>query len=168
LLCIFLLIVSSTFIKINRLNKKEIIVYNYSENTIVQLINGKENFVLSQKQFADDDYAEKLLNQTNEKLHLKKPIYLTLADTLVSQCIFLERGIILFGDRTILFEQPLTTVPEKYSVDFAINPVISNKNEWKKAKDALVILNKSYIQKNTSLPNRIYTISKEGAFREKW
>ncbi|HKI90377.1 MAG TPA: ComEC/Rec2 family competence protein, partial [Draconibacterium sp.] len=168
LTCIFLLIVFSSFIKLNQMGKKEIIVYNYPGNTILQLIDGKENFVLSEKQITEDDYSEDLLNQTNIKLHLKKPIYVTPSDIIMNQHLLSEGGIVIFGDQTILFEQPITTVPENYSVNFAINPVVSNKEEWERLGNTSVILNKSYFHENSNVPLHLFMVPREGAFLKKW
>jgi competence protein ComEC len=168
LICVLLLVASSTIIKVRQINSREIIVYNNPENTILQLINGKENFVLSEKQIAENDYAKNLLIQTTEKLHLKNPVYITLADTLKNRHILSESGIVIFGNKTILFKQQLKSVPESYPVDYIINPISLNLDDWRNTNNPLIILNKSYIPKNIIPPNRTYVVSHEGAFKKKW
>jgi len=168
LLFIFLLVVSGSFIKLNRLKEKEIIVYNYPENNLLQLIDGKENFVLSKKQITTNDYVKILLNETTEKLHLNNPVLITPSDTLINEHLFIENGVVIFGNKTILFEQPINLIPENYPVNFAINPEISNEEEWAKIKNSQVIINKSYFQKDSNIPDHLYTLTTEGVFRKKW
>lgn len=168
LLSIFLLLATASFQKIHRLKQKEIIVYNYPDNTIVQLIAGKENFVLSKKPINNNDYAEILLNETTEKLHLENPVLITPSDTLINEHLFAKNGVVLFENKTILFEQPMNLIPENYTVDFVINPKISKDAEWKKMNNTEVIINEGYFHENSNMSNRLYTVTSEGAFRKKW
>ncbi|HKI90069.1 MAG TPA: ComEC/Rec2 family competence protein, partial [Draconibacterium sp.] len=168
LICVLLLFISATFLKATRLNEKEIIVYNYPDNTILQLINGKNNYVISEKEIEKNEYAHNLLRATGEKLHLENPVYLTPSDTLINNHLFYESGIIIFGKQTILFEHVPSDVPEQFTPDFIINPKISNNSEWRTLKNSLVILNRSYISNTLLSPVRRYNVNQKGAFQKKW
>ncbi len=168
LICIFLLFASAAFFKANRLNEKEIIVYNYPDNTILQLINGKYNYVISEKEIEENESAHNLLRVTGEKLQLENPVYLTPSDTLVNNHLFYENGIIIFGKQTILFKHAPGDVPEQLTPDFIINPEVSNNSEWRTLKNSLVILNRSYISDTLFSQVRRYNVNHKGAFQKKW
>ena len=165
---VFLLIATASFLKVYHLNEKEIIVYNYPDNTILQLINGKTSYIISEKEIKKDDYANNLVNTTNANLHLEKAVFITPNDSIFNHHLFYNKGVVLFGKQILLFNQTPEVIPPELSPDFAINPKISNKSEWNKIRRSLVILNHSYIPKNSSLPIRRYNVNAAGAFQKKW
>lgn len=165
---VFLLITTASFLKIYHLNEKEIIVYNYPDNTILQLINGKTSYIISEKEIKKDDYANNLVNTTNTNLHLEKAVFITPNDSICDHHLFYNKGVVLFGKQILLFNQTPEVIPPELSPDFVINPKISNKSEWNKIRRSLVILNHSYIPKNSSLPIRRYNVNAAGAFQKKW
>ena len=168
LICVFLFIGTASFLKISRLNKKEIIVYNYPDNTILQLIEGKSNYVISENEIKENDYVTRLLTTTQTHLHLKEAVFLTHSDSISNRHLFYKNGVLLFGKSTLLFNQTPNAIPREMSPDFAINPVISKKSEQNRIKHTLIILNHNYTPRNLSPSVRRYNVNAKGAFRKKW
>ncbi len=168
LVSVVLLITSAIFTKTIKQNTRELIVYNYADNTILQLINGEENYVISKDTIKEENYARNLINATTKKLHLKEPNYQTINDSLINNSIFLKDGAIFFADKSIFFNPENKNIPDQILFNFIINPKLSNQTNLSSIKNSIVIVNQSYIPKNLTSAVPLYNVNKEGAFQTKW
>ncbi|NOR75676.1 MAG: hypothetical protein GQ525_11000, partial [Draconibacterium sp.] len=158
----------SLIINIGRIKSREIIVYNSPKNTAMQLISGRKNYVVSQHLIESDINTFNLINKTKLKLKLTPPIYITKEDTLIDDFLFAKKGIIIFEGKSILFKNNISKLPKTISPDYIINPNQFQELKNPIFKNAIIITNKKFIQKENSFLTRIHQTSKEGAFTKKW
>jgi competence protein ComEC len=150
------------------LKQKEIIVYNNTENTIIHLISGKKNYIISEFDFQENDYAKNLFKDTKSKLQLNPPIFLTQTDTLKDDYLMAKNGILFFEGKTIFINTNQTNTPENMSPDLIINPKRAQNIEKSNSNKTYVVTNKKFIQRNIKLAQPIHQVSKQGAFRMRW
>ena len=147
-----------------QMNNSELIVYNNSSNTVVQLINGKDNFVLSEQALDGSDF---ILQQTitfAKKQRLDDPTYLTFSDHYKDALLLLRNNVLDFDGKIIWLDYDQQKIPPKLKPDF----VISAKNTIKKRPDfsEVTIISIAY-PKETDAQN-IYFVREKGAFCRKW
>jgi competence protein ComEC len=82
---------------------KEIIVYN-SQETIVHLVAGKNNYIISEERLLPGNMILTLIENTVVHLQLKSPVYLTWNDDYEDSNLLQKNGFLFFHDRLILFD----------------------------------------------------------------
>lgn len=165
---LLLLFIFSFTNKSIHLKQKEIIVYNNTDNTIVHLISGKKNYIISEYNFQENDYAKNLFKNTKSKLQLKSPIFLTQTDTLKDDYLLAKNGVLFFEGKTIFINSNQTNTPKNILPDLIINTNQAQDIELNNTNKSLVVTNKRFIQKNNKFIQPVYQVSKQGAFRMKW
>ena len=168
LILILFFLISSLTINIGQSKSREIIFYNSTENTTIQLIRGRKNYVVSQHLIEPDKNMFNLINRTNLKLKLNPSIYITNEDSLFDNFLFAKNGIILFEGKIILFENSLSKLPETILPDLVINPKQFDELEKPILKNTIVLSNKRLIPKDYLKFKHMHQTSKHGAFVEKW
>ena len=164
---LFISILSFTF-QIIQNKTTEIIVYNNPKNPTIQLIKGKTNYIISEHKPEDSSNILNTITNTNLKLRLDNPTFLTLNDSLKNDFLLLKNRVLIFEGKTILFNKDFSNFEKNISPDFIINPKQFNKLENLISKNTSIITNKKRFQKEHSNSNRIHQTSKLGAFIEKW
>ncbi|MCD6355157.1 MAG: ComEC/Rec2 family competence protein [Prolixibacteraceae bacterium] len=167
LTCLFLVFISSLFQQIVGLYRREIIIYNNPGNTTVQLISGKENFILSEKAFNKNDYFREVLEKTQLKYHLRNAKFYSPYDTINEHKLCGRQGVFFFEGKSILFE-PKQKNPVKIKPDFLVNPLTPTPERYNLQSNTLIITNKNNFSDKSVNSNRIYAVVNQGAFQKKW
>jgi len=168
LVSILLISTTSFIIQINRNKTTEIIVYNNPKNLTIQLIRGKTNFVISEFKPEEPSNILNSIRNTNHKLRLNNPIFITFEDSLKNNFLFEKNRVLIFEGKTILFNTNISNYKKTISPDFIVNPKQYNTLESQISKNTSIILNTRNFQKENSKLNRIYRTANMGAFIEKW
>ena len=101
LLFVLLFLLFSLGRQIYGLYRRELIVYNYSEQNILHFISGKRNYVVSEYPFRENDDAYRLVNNTITGFQIRQPVYLTFGETFNDSVLYLKKGIVLFNGKVI-------------------------------------------------------------------
>ena len=168
LVSILLISISSFAIQIIRNKTTEIIVYNNTKNPTIQLIRGKTNFIISEFKPEDSPNILNSIKNTNHKLKLNNPIFITFEDSIKNNFLFERNRILIFEGKIILFNANISNYEKPISPDFIVNPKQYNVLESQITKNTSVVLYTRNFQKENSDFNRIYRTANMGAFIEKW
>jgi competence protein ComEC len=90
---LLLLTVISTFSKFKTQNQKEIIVYNNSQNRIIQLISGKMNYVITDQDLPENSFEKKQIQNTSVALHLNTPVFIENGISFQNDYVFSQNGV---------------------------------------------------------------------------
>jgi hypothetical protein len=168
LITVFLMAVFSLLNNVRNFNRNEIIVYNSPENTIVHLISGKRNYVVSEYGIDKTAGVGNLVETTIRKLHLEEPLFINGNETFKDEKLIAQNGFLNFGGKQILFNWPDRSIPWEIKPDLIINPVYSARSDTTHFQSVKFISNKKYIPRNFQHSAQVYHVQRQGAFREKW
>lgn len=154
--------------QINRINRKEMIVYNSPENTVVHLISGKKNYVVSELMIDDHGFENEIVKNTVSRMHLEKPRYIKADESFSDDCIFVRKGILVFEGQQLLFGSSTQNYPENIRPDMVINPASTENFSKISQSSAKIIWNKRFKPRNNQSSAQIYQVTTQGAFRKKW
>ena len=166
---LFLLVVTTTLTaEIRSLLRNELIVYNEPGNVIVHLISGNQNYIISEKEIMDDDYSVNMIQETISRYRLDTPLYLT-ADTVFDDGIVcLDRRFICFKNRIFLLVSGETKMTGNVTPEIVIGPLRSFSEIDFQPKNQLFVNTGRFPFNNISDDMNVYSVSENGAFREKW
>ncbi len=168
-LILFIFVISTSLIANIQCSKSnEIIVYNSSGNTVIQLRNGFNNYVVSEKMINRDDYILREINAATEKFNLNPPVFLNSTDTFSNNAVIIKNRIIFFAGKTILFNHNLNSTNNNISPDFWINPVYNADCETRLERTQIVFTNIRYKPDFNPDIYRIHNTVLKGAFRKIW
>ncbi len=168
LVTLFLLLIFQFAEQINRISRKEMIVYNSPGNTVVHLISGKKNYVVSDLLIDTQGHESEIVKNTVSRLHLEEPHYITSEEHFSDDCIFLRKGMLVFEGKHLLVGSSVKIIPENFSIDMVINPVPAEIISQTLPLSAKIIWNKKFSPRNIPDQEQIYQVTKQGAFRKKW
>jgi competence protein ComEC len=154
--------------EINQLKNKELIVYNIPKNSSIHLINGKNNYIISEVKIDEDEKQYFPGFNTARKLGLNYPVFLISSDTFTNGEIFLKNGFVFFEGKTISIRKNPGVANENRLPDFIINPTDLKQYQHLKNLQTTIITNKRFIEKNEFSGGEIHFINTNGAFRKKW
>lgn len=167
---IFLLLFSiAGFVKqVNTQTQTQLIVYQNTKNPTIHLINGKENYVITEEKVLPAELQYSPFSATQKKLGLKMPVMLLASDSIRTKDIFLQNRKILFQGQTMYFGKNSDKNTLNTKRDYLINPAPS----WHSTKysdSALVIVtNKRFFPKSGESNTQIYCTFNRGAFQKIW
>lgn len=165
----FLFLLCTSLVKKIRLNNtSKIIVYNSSDNLIVHLIKGKNNYVVSGKKIMNEDYEKSFIDNTTTKLGLDSPLYFTLNESTQDKNFLLKNGILFFSGKFIQTNKKPGNFPEQFTPDFLINPELSTISEPMLNQTSVILTNKVFNPRNESLSGQIFNVIIQGAYQKKW
>jgi len=169
MLVILLLFCVSVFVKqVQLANMSQIIVYNSTRNTMLHLIHGKENYVISEEQVLPEEIQYSPFTGTQKKLGLKNPVMLIVSDSIRTKNLFLQNRKILFQGKTIY----LGKNPEKNKLPadeaYWINPDQGWLSMINTDSAVIIVTNKTHFPKSTESNAHIYCTFNQGAFRKRW
>lgn len=167
---IFVLLISTSvlYLKINQLNKNEIIVFNNPQNTTIQLIHGKNNYIISEKKITPEENIAQVISVANLKRGLDSPVFLITSDTISDENILLRNGMVFFEGKIISMNKKATNFKNSLIPDFLINPNITINTKTSDSKYKTIITNNSYSKKANPSVHKIHFTYLESAFRENW
>ncbi|NOR74976.1 MAG: DUF4131 domain-containing protein [Draconibacterium sp.] len=145
-----------------------IIVYNNTNNTTIQLIRGKTNFVISEHKLKNSSNILNTIKNTNLNLKIDVPTLYTITDTIKNEFLLLKNRVIIFEGKTVIFNKNLSNIEKSITPDFIINPKNINETVCKFATNATIINSNKKYKKDKLDTNLIYHTTNLGAFVEKW
>lgn len=163
-----LFLTTALLINFKQTRSHEIIVYNSTQNTAIQLISGRKNYVISQYPVESDKNTINLINKTTLKLKLNSAHFLSNGETYIDDYLFIKNGIILFEGKRFTFQNSSLKLPKTISLNLIINPKKFDGLEKIISKNTTIVTNKKFVRIENSLLNYVHQTSKHGAYREKW
>ncbi|KAF0237020.1 MAG: competence protein [Prolixibacteraceae bacterium] len=163
-----LLSVSVLLAEINRLNHRELIVYDVPKNPTIHLIHGKRNYIISEEKIKEDEMHYFPGITTARKLGLNHPVFLISSDTFTNGEILLKTGYVFFEGKTIMVRKNLTSGNKTKPPDFIINPANTENPEYLNSPQTIIISDNRFMDKNHLKTAKVHFINLHGAFRKKW
>lgn len=165
----FLLVVTTTLsAEIRNLFRNELIVYNESENTIVHLISGNRNYIISEKEITADDYSVNTIQKTISRYRLDAPVYLAADSVFEDDLLCVGQRFICFQDRIFC----LSSTNKKIAGNIIPEIIIGTSRDLSEMKhnfESQVLVNTDHFSfRNTDDSMNVYSVSTKGAFMEKW
>ncbi len=152
--------------KFSGLTKKEMIIYNYSGQTVVHLISGRENYIISETEIMETDYEQSLIMNTVRKLRLKSPCYLDAGKDYRDDHIYLSRGTFMFAGKIVSLG--VNPVYGALYSDYVITPFQEKSAEGDRFPDQQFISNRNVGNEALTEDNKCFFLRLHGAFYEKW
>jgi competence protein ComEC len=159
---------SALVFKINQLNKREIIVYNTPHNLTAQLICGKENIIISESQIEENDNIQNIIQNTNRKLKLNSPLFLTQNDSVSNNHFYYKKGLIIFNKKIFLFNPEISNLSTTISPNLLIVGERCNLSEETVSTSTSTITNKRYFHSKITNSKQFHNTTTQGAFIENW
>ena len=164
---LFLLTGTSTFLKFKAQNQKEIIVYNNTQNRIVQFISGKTNYVITDKEPAENSFERKQIQTTSTALRLKSPVYITGESEYQGVNMFFKNGNVFFENKLVVINKMPNGMLQQLKHDIIIDPPVNNElNNYR--DDVQIVFTRRNYQDMVSVNKQFYWVENNGAFRRKW
>ncbi len=168
---LFLLFLFSLSVFVHQVTREQatgIIVYNSTDNPIIHLINGKDNYVITEEEVLPAELQYSPFSATQKKLGLKTPLMLLGSDSIRTKDIFLQNRKILFHGRTMYFGKNSDKNTINTKPDYLINPdpLWFSMNHSDSA--TVIVTNKRYFPKSTESNAQIYCTFNRGAFQKIW
>ena len=168
LILLFIFSLSVFVNKVNREKASGILVYNSTNNPMIHLINGKENYVITEEKVLPAELQYSPFSATQKKLGLKTPVMLLASDSIRTKNIFLQNRKILFQGQTIYFGKKTDKNSSDTKRGYLINPDPSWLSMTHSDSATVIVTNKRYFPKSTESTTQIYCTFNQGAFQEIW
>ncbi|HCE56229.1 MAG TPA: hypothetical protein DER09_00175 [Prolixibacteraceae bacterium] len=168
LFLLFLFSLSAFVKKVNTENTNGIIVYNSTTNPIIHLIDGRENFVISEEKVLPEELQYSPFSATQKSLGLKTPVMLLASDSIRTKDVFLQNRKILFQGQTIYFgknSNKNTLSTKRY---YLINPGPSWLSMNHSDSATVIVTNKRFFSRSDESNAQIYCTFNRGAFQKIW
>lgn len=168
LVFVLFLCFSVFYMNIKQNNSSELIVYNTSEKPAIQMISGKDNYVITEFSGKDSSQILSAIKNTTVKKHLHQPVYILPKDTFGCQHLLFQSGFIFFKGKTIIMDKSFSNSDKSIQPDFIINPINISTLEDYTSDKTTIITNKRFKQNSKLFSGTIYQIPFQGAFTENW
>jgi hypothetical protein len=169
MLVVLLLYSLSIFVhRLNLENTSSIIVYNSNNNPVIHLIEGKENYVISEEKVLQSELQYSPFVATQKKLGLNKPLILLASDSIKTKDLYLHHRRILFKGKTIDFGKNSDRNRSVTLPDYLVNPDPSWLSTNHTDSAMVIVTNKKYFPKSIESNNPIYCTFNQGAFLKRW
>lgn len=143
--------------KFNNQKQKEIILYNAGRSALIHLIDGKKNYILSEKPV--DEKMEYIFRNVQLTKKLNLPVYLELNKPYEDSCLYMASNVISFHGKNILYVQKNKPLPH-----FPIDLLICNSDSQVENIDKEVIITYNPYLKKTNKNAHIHCIQTDGAY----
>lgn len=166
-LTFFLLLLGFIFANnLKQRKSKELIVFNTSSNITLQIINGRNNYVISETEIANTDFIFQQIVDIKRKKRLAKPTFLNANSNYEDDFILIKNGIIGFDQKTISIQNRNPETSPNLSPDYLITKQ-NFKFETQEIKPTTEIITSSYISTNQP-KHKMHSLKTQGAFCKKW
>lgn len=145
---IFLFILFSSVYDFANKNKTQLLVYNNPGNSIVHLIKGKKNYIISEKILEGNESCMNAIQNAIRKGGLNDMTAINKSGKYEDNFLFNENGIIHFEGKTILLNTNLKQLSNKCKSDYIINPVSSENIDFFCNPGAQIIVNEPFLASN--------------------
>ena len=164
------LILFSVFIfKINNLSRNELIVYNQPDNTIIHLLSGPKNYVISEKELEEDGFSMGMIKNMVYRNRLRSPVFLTQHQIFEDEHLMLKDNFICFGGRVFhIASGNNQELPRELTPDIVIGPVTRPVVNQKTSNNPLLVSTARFFPAEEFESSKVYSLRKNGAYREKW
>jgi competence protein ComEC len=166
LLFFLFLISSSLAIKTYNLFRREMIVYNHSGQTIIHLISGRRNYIVSEKKIEEGGVAGNMVGQTVCRLELRDPVFLTADQLYRDSRLFLKGGMIFFEGKVIALGKNPDT--EYFNPHFLIGTYSGKHARILQSPDQQIVSTLRSQKDFLTDCSPVFFLYHEGAFRENW
>ena len=165
-----LILFSGTTVALNAalLFHQEIIVYNHSDITLIHLIRGRKNYVVSDKNFEDAGFALNSVENTLRRLRLDEPVCIRSQQDFQDDFLFLKNGLIVFNDKIISLKMAENEWPQNITPVIAINSPAGTVSENSRQTNLVIVSSSRFPNRSVRESENIFYLREKGAFREKW
>lgn len=165
---LFLLISTSAFVKLKTQNQKEIIVYNNTQNRIVQFISGNTNYVVTDKKLSENSFGKKQIHTVSIALRLKQPVYITGESEYRDANMLYKNGNIFFEDKFVIINKLPTDLSQQLKYDIIVIDPPASKELNNYRDDIQFVFTKNNYRYMNNGNKQFYWVENQGAFRKKW
>lgn len=168
-LLIFAVFAAFSFIAgVTGFTRKEIIVYNQPDFALAHFINGKKNYVVSDRELNEATFALNLIQNTVQKMRLEEPVFLVSIDNFHDSFFYLKNGRIVFNGKVIAFKVAPGSFPETASPEIAIDSDFNGVAGRRGKAAGVIVSSERYSENHMAEDFNVFYLNKEGAFRKKW
>ncbi len=148
------------------LRRREIIVYNYPDQTVIQLVKGRRSYVVSETALPETGTAAGIIENTVRKMRLNPPVFLEKEESFYDSILYLKNGLLFFEGRLIALENfPLKSTQFPVLV---IGPYSQKQGSENEHPGLQVVSTRRYRDNSATKDDSVFYLRYEGAFREKW
>jgi competence protein ComEC len=163
-----LLLSSSILLKVKKLNEKQIIVYNDTDNAILHLISRKKNYIISENEIKENDYSLVTINNTVNYLHLAEPVFLLANQNYNDQFLLLNNGFLIFQNKSILVNPKQIPNSPDFIPEIIINPLNYKTLKKLNIQESLIVSNNMNLKREATDAKQIHILQLKGAYLKKW
>lgn len=164
LLLLSLVLFFSAEQKFQQRRQNEIIVYNNRNNATIQLITGRQNYVITELPHDSTDYSQQLIQNVVAKRKLNTPIFLVQKDSFEDKHLLLLNNIICFEGKTIQIEMHNRKIIKELPPDFLILNSYFIPEGFEKTSRTWLITSRYLNIEN----EKIHSLPATGAFQFEW
>jgi competence protein ComEC len=167
---VFLWLCFSTSLANNfkRIRQNEIIVYNIPNHTVLHLVAGKKNYVISEENLPETGVEMNTIRNTVRKLRIENPVFLTCEDSLKDSYLYLKNGLIQFENKTIAFQPSLNKIPSLIEPDIILHSSYSLNAENPVSPNQVIVSKRVFGNNPSQSVSNVYSLQEFGAFRQKF
>jgi competence protein ComEC len=164
-----LVLFSVLFFKIYNLSRNELIVYNQPDNTIIHLLQGPKNYVISEKELEENGFSAGMIKNLVYRYRLGSPVFLTQHDIFEDEHLMLKDNFICFGGRVFQIASANNKkLPRELTPEIVIGPVTETGINQIASYNSLLVSTTRFFYADEFDNLKVYSVSKNGAYREKW
>lgn len=169
LIHVIFVLLSVFIFKIYNLSRNELIVYNQSDNTIIHFLSGHKNYVISEKELNDNDFSMDMIKNLVFRYRLGFPVFLTQQDFFEDEYLLLKDSFISFGGRVFQISSVSNEkLPNEITPEIVIGHVTTTGINQKHSSNPLLVSTARFLPRQSSDTLKVYSVTKNGAYREKW
>ncbi|MFV0590330.1 MAG: hypothetical protein ACK5M7_03010 [Draconibacterium sp.] len=150
--------------KFRQYRKSELIVYNNYDNTIIQLINGRQNYIITQLPIDSTGYSRQMVENVVVNKKLNPPLYLLQNDSYEDSQLLLRDNLICFNGKIVQSDNNDKSPKPNLTPDFLIRNTYFAPEEYKNKKGVYVITSRYIPSENPA----IHSLPVKGAFQTRW
>ena len=168
LLSFFMILIVSLAMKVAAINRKEIIVYNVQGNTVIHLIAGCDNYIVSSEKVSRNNYCYRMAMRTAMKLKLKRPLFLTTEQEFKDDHICIINNLLNFEGRIICVLNKPIYLTADLQPDILISTLKKMPLHVKSMQRDVTLVTKMRIKDIFPENINVHNMDDRGAYIEKW